>query len=197
MVEHVWLIRHGETPWSAHGRHTGRSDIPLTARGREQAKALLEPLTAVRQRAAQVWSSPLSRARETARLSGFEPTTIVAELAEWDYGEFEGRTTADLQQDQPGWSIWTTSIRQGESLTQVGQRADRLIQRLRRCEGEVVAFAHGHLLRILAARWVDLEPVNGRLLTLQTSTVSLLGFDRGSPVIKHWNSPANGGAHVD
>lgn len=196
MALQVWLIRHGETPWSAVGRHTGRSDIALTERGRDQARALKEPLAELRERAALVWTSPLARARETARLSGFHSPTIVAELAEWDYGEFEGRTTAEVQHSQPGWSIWTTMIHRGESLDQVGRRADRLIARLQQIDGDVIAFAHGHLLRILAARWVGLEPLHGRVLALGTSTVSVLGLDRGSPVIKRWNSPAEGSRHV-
>ncbi len=188
----IWLIRHGETEWARSGRHTGRTDLPLTARGRAQARALRAPLAALAARVEEVWSSPLARARETAELSGLRPTQLVPELAEWDYGEFEGRTTAELRESEPDWSIWTARIRHGESLEAVARRADRLVARLERGEGEFVAFAHGHLLRILAARWVGLEPGAARFLPLDTATVSLLEIARDGRVIRHWNAPAAG-----
>ncbi|HYW03751.1 MAG TPA: histidine phosphatase family protein [Gammaproteobacteria bacterium] len=191
----VWMIRHGETEWALAGRHTGRTDLPLTERGREQARALRGPLAGLVGRVDAIWSSPLARARETAELAGLAPTRVVDDLAEWDYGEYEGLSTAELREREPGWSIWTTDIQRGESLDDVARRADRLVEQLARAGGEIVAVAHGHLLRILAVRWVGLEPVAARTLSLDTASVSLLEIARDVRVIRHWNAPAAGVMH--
>jgi probable phosphoglycerate mutase len=182
----VWLARHGETDWARLGRHTGRTDIPLTDVGRRQADALRAGLGGVA--FALVLTSPLARAAETARLAGFGDRAVVeADLAEWDYGELEGRTTADIRGDDPGWSIWRGPWPGGENLEDVAARADRVIARVRAVDGDVLLFGHGHLLRILAARWVGLAPSDGGRFALSTATVSVLGWDRETPVIESWN----------
>jgi probable phosphoglycerate mutase len=182
----VWLARHGETEWSASGRHTGRTDIPLTDAGRAQAKRLGSQL---RGRPYQlVLTSPLSRAAETARLAGFGDVAVTDDdLREWDYGDLEGRTTSDIRVELPGWTIWRGPWRAGESIDEVGARADRVIARVRAVDGDVLVFAHGHLLRVLAARWLELAPSAGGMFALSTATISLLGWERGSPVIERWN----------
>lgn len=184
----IWLVRHGETEWSKSGRHTGRSDIPLTDIGRRQADALAARID--RHRFALVLSSPRSRALETARLAGFADTVVIdPDLREWDYGDFEGRTTADIRTEIPDWTIWTGPWRNGETVEQVGVRADRVIERCLdpHVDGDAVLFAHGHLLRVLAARWVQLPPAAGRLFALGTATIGILGWDRETRVIETWN----------
>ncbi len=186
MARAVWLMRHGETEWSRSGAHTGRTDLPLTPEGREKAAAMGRWL---RGRAfALVLASPLERARDTCRLAGYEGQAVVdANLREWDYGEYEGRTTAEIQQEAPGWSVWEQGPRGGETVEQVAVRADAVIARVAAVEGEVALFAHGHLLRILAARWLRLEPRAGRLLALDTASVSTLGYERTTRVLRRWN----------
>ena len=183
----IWLVRHGETEWTKSGRHTGRSDIPLTGVGRGQAGALADRLRG--QRFALVLSSPRSRAAETAHLAGFPDTIIEPDLGEWDYGEFEGRTTLDIRTEIPDWSIWTGPWRNGESVEDVGRRADRVIERCLdpAIDGDVVLFAHGHLLRVLAARWIRLPPDAGRIFALGTATIGVLGWERDTRVIERWN----------
>lgn len=182
----IWLIRHGETEWSATGRHTGRTDIPLTPAGEQQASALGHRLGG--RRFALVLASPLSRARETCRLAGYgDGAAVTDDLLEWDYGIYEGRTTADIRVEQPGWSIWTAAVREGESVEQVGERARRLIQRAETAAGDVAMFAHAHVLRIVAACWIGLRPVDGRLLALGTASISVLGYERETRVIQVWN----------
>jgi broad specificity phosphatase PhoE len=182
----IWLVRHGETEWSKSGQHTGRTDIPLTAMGEQQAKALGRHLAG--QTFALVLTSPLSRARETCRLAGFAPGAEVSEdLLEWNYGIWEGRKTADIRVEQPGWSIWTTPVPQGETVEQVGERARRLIARVDAVAGDVALFAHAHFLRILAACWIGLPPIHGRNLTLGTAALSRLGYERETRVIQVWN----------
>ena len=183
----IWLVRHGETEWAKSGRHTGRSDIPLTDFGRRQAESLGPRLAG--HRFALVLTSPRSRAAETARLAGFPEAIPEPDLGEWDYGEFEGRTTADIRTEIPEWSIWTGPWRKGETVEQIGVRADRIIERCLdpRIDGDVLLFAHGHLLRVLAARWVALPPEAGRRLALGTATIGILGWDRGTRVIETWN----------
>jgi broad specificity phosphatase PhoE len=183
----IWLVRHGETEWAKSGRHTGRSDIPLTDLGRQQAEALARRL--VGRRFALVLTSPRSRAAETARLAGFPDAIVEPDLGEWDYGEFEGRTTADIRTEIPDWSIWTGPWRGGETVEQVGVRADRLIERCLdpRIDGDILLFAHGHLLRVLAARWIQQPPETGGRFALGTATIGILGWDRGTRVIETWN----------
>ena len=182
----AWLIRHGETEWARDGRHTGRTDVPLTELGRSQAVAAGRKITG--QGFAEVFSSPLSRALDTARIAGFgDRVELVDDLREWDYGDDEGRTTLEIRADRPGWSIWAEGPRNGETVDEVGLRADRVIARVRDATGDVLCFAHGHILRILAARWLELPPVDGRLFALSTATVSVLGWEREAPVILRWN----------
>ena len=183
----IWLVRHGETEWSKSGRHTGRSDIPLTDVGRRQAEALGSRLAG--HRFALVLTSPRSRAVETARLSGFADAILEPDLGEWDYGDFEGRTTSDIRTEIPDWSTWTGPWRNGETVDDVGARADRVIERCLdpSIDGDVLVFAHGHLLRVLAARWVLLPPEAGRLFALGTATLGILGWERTTRVIETWN----------
>jgi broad specificity phosphatase PhoE len=184
----VVLVRHGETEWSRTGKHTGSTDVPLTDRGEEQAVGLAD---ALRGRAFElVLTSPLSRAAETARLAGFgEAAQTRDELREWDYGAYEGRTTPDIREERAGWSLWRDGVPGGESATEVGARADRVIAELRALAGDALVFAHGHLLRVLAARWLGLEPTEGRLLALDPATISVLGYERETSVIRVWNMP--------
>lgn len=183
----IWLVRHGETEWSKSGRHTGRSDIPLTDLGRRQADALARRLAG--HRFVLVLTSPRSRALETARLAGFADADIEPDLGEWDYGEFEGRTTADIRTEIPEWSTWTGPWRGGETVDQVGARADRIIKRCLapRVEGDVLLFAHGHLLRVLASRWIEMPAAAGRHLALGTATIGILGWERTTRAIETWN----------
>ena len=188
----VWLVRHGETEWSRAGRHTGcRSDPHLTDRGRAQAEALGTLLSEVAPSPSLVLTSTLARAAETCRLAGLgdraEPT---ADLVEWDYGAYEGLTTAEIRADRPGWTLWTDGVPGGESAADVGRRADRVVERARSVSGDVVMVAHAHLLRVLAARWVGLPPAGGRLLRLDVATLSGLGWEREVPVVSRWNQPA-------
>jgi|SRR5438034_2853011 len=182
------LVRHGETEWSASGRHTGRTDVPLTQEGRRQAEALgacLEGRTF-----ALVLASPLSRAMETCRLSGLEGQAEPRDdLMEWDYGEYEGRTTADIRTERPAWSLWMDGVPGGEIAERVGRRADRVIAEARAAPGDVALFAHGHILRVVTARWLDLPPDRGRSFALETATISVLGYERETPVITRWNVP--------
>jgi probable phosphoglycerate mutase len=185
-LQELWLIRHGETEWSAAKRHTGRTDIPLTPTGERQAVELNQTLA--RHQFALVLCSPLSRARETCRLAGYgDAADMTDDLLEWDYGIYEGKTTPEIRVDQPGWSIWTTPVPRGESIEQVGCRAQRLIQRLSTIDGPVALFAHAHILRILTACWLGLPPKAGRLFALGTASVSVLGYERETRVISRWN----------
>lgn len=182
----LWLIRHGETDWSAAKRHTGRTDITLTPMGERQAAALGVALTG--RRFALVLSSPLRRARETCRLAGYgDEATMTDDLLEWDYGIYEGKTTKEIRLEQPEWSIWTASVANGESIEQVRQRAQRVIQRSLAANGDVILFAHAHILRILAACWLGLPPDAGRLFVLRTASLSVLGFEHDTRVITRWN----------
>jgi probable phosphoglycerate mutase len=182
----IWLVRHGETEWSVSGQHTGRTDIPLTEAGRRQAEALGRHLG--QRPFALVLTSPLARARDTCRLAGYGDVAEVSDdLLEWDYGVYEGRRTADVQKEQPGWSIWTTPIPNGETVEQVGERVRRVIARASEAPGDVALFAHAHVLRILTACWLGLPPVNGRLFALATACISVLGYERDTRVISVWN----------
>ena len=181
------LLRHGATEWSLSGQHTGRTDIPLLEVGREQARGAGELLRDMK--FALVLTSPLRRARETCALAGFdgEPDP---DLLEWDYGAYEGLTTAAIQAERPGWSLWTDGVIGGEGGADVGRRVDRVIQRARLVEGDTLCVAHGHVLRVLAARWLGLPPAGGRLFALGTGTVSILGWERDTPVVSLWNEGA-------
>jgi broad specificity phosphatase PhoE len=186
-VQHAYLIRHGETAWSRSGQHTGKTDIPLTDLGRRVARGL-EPILA-RETFALVLSSPLGRAKQTSVLAGFgERAEIDRDLAEWDYGEYEGLTTDEILMKAPGWTIFNDGCPGGESPGQVRARADRVIARIRSTEGHVGLFAHGHLLRVLAARWLGLPTSAGSWFLLDTATVSVLSYYRGIPAIKQWNT---------
>jgi probable phosphoglycerate mutase len=182
----LWLVRHGETEWARLGRHTGHTDIALTETGRAQARLLAPRLAAVT--FAAVLSSPLARAAETARLSGFGGGVVLdPDLREWDYGDDEGRTTLEIREERPGWSIWRNGVRGGEAIEAVAARADRVIARARALEGDTLVFAHGHIGRILAVRWVGLPPSAGARFALGTATISILGWERETPVISRWN----------
>lgn len=180
------LIRHGETEWSASGRHTGRTDIALTTHGREEARSIAAAVATID--FTHVYASPLRRAWETAELVGLTPTAD-DDLVEWDYGDYEGRTTADIRETIPLWSVWTDEITGGESVDEVGRRADSVITRLSTLTGPVAVVAHGHFLRIFAARWLDLPACEGRRFVLNTSTLSMLGWERENRVITRWNDP--------
>ena len=185
----IVLVRHGETEWSRAGRHTGRTDVPLTERGRLEAQAVAAQLAG--RRFALVLTSPLSRAAETCRLAGLGDRAQVREaLLEWDYGAYEGRTTAEIRAERPGWSLWADGVVGGETVAQVGARADALIRELEGAGGDVAVFAHGHVLRVLAARYVGLTPSDGRLLALDPATVSVLGHEHEWRVIRAWNDDA-------
>ena len=182
----LWLLRHGETPWTLLGRHTGRTDLELTERGRKQA-ALLGRRLAGRP-FALVLTSPLVRAHETCRLSGYGNVALIErDLQEWDYGAYEGRTTPEIRVGDPTWTIWDGGVPGGERVEDVGERADRVIARAAVAAGDVALFAHGHLLRILAARWLGLPAGAGGALALDTTSVSVLGIERGRRLIRHWN----------
>ncbi len=180
------LVRHGETEWSRAGKHTGRTDIPLTDRGREEAQAVGAELRG--RPFALVLTSPLARAAETCRLAGFgELAEQREELMEWDYGAYEGRKTTDIRKERPGWTLWRDGVPEGETIAHVEARVDRVITELRSIAGDAAVFAHGHLLRVLAARWLGLEPAAGRLFALDPATSSILGYEREAPVIRMWN----------
>lgn len=185
----VYLIRHGETAWSLSGQHTGTTDIPLTEKGRKMAERF-QPL-ATTLSYTLVLSSPMERARTTCDLSGFGAKAQVdQDLMEWNYGDYEGLTTKQIQETTPDWELFRDGCPGGESPEQVTARVDRLIAKIRATEGNVVLFAHGHILRALAVRWVELPIINGCHLMLDTATMSILSDYRGVPTIKQWNAPA-------
>jgi broad specificity phosphatase PhoE len=186
----IWLVRHGETEWSASGAHTGRTDIPLTAAGERQAVEIAGCLAG--RRFALVLTSPLQRARETCRLAGYGDTArIEPDLREWDYGLYEGRTSAEIRKEAPGWTVWTSPVPQGETIAQVAARARRVIARALDAGGDVALFAHAHLLRMLTACWLGLPPEDGRLFALGTASLSILGWEHETRVIARWNSPCS------
>ena len=190
-VAEVLLVRHGQTEWSLDGRHTGRTDIPLTDEGRRHAALLRGALEG--RSFERVLTSPLTRAADTCRLAGLgERAQRRDELLEWDYGEYEGTTTAEIRERRPGWLLWRDGCPGGESAEQVSARIDPLIEELRGLDGDAALFAHGHVLRALAARWVGLRAADGSLLALSTGSTSALGWEREVPVIKLWNAPPAG-----
>jgi probable phosphoglycerate mutase len=188
-MNELWLVRHGETEWSRSGAHTGRTDIALTEAGREKARAIGRRLGG--RRFALVLSSPLARARETCALAGFgEQARVEPNLREWDYGDYEGRTTAEIRADRPDWFLWRDGVPGGESVACVAARAQAVIGVAAAAGGDVLLFSHGHLLRILAACWLGLPADAGRLLALGTASISTLGYERETRVITRWNLSA-------
>jgi len=194
----VLLIRHGETEWSRAGRHTGRTDVPLTAAGAAAAR-VIAPAVASRQVVA-AFTSPARRASRTAELIGLSSALADPDLQEWDYGGYEGRTTEEIRQDRPGWYLWQDGVvpgdeaHPGETVQDVGARADAVLRRIGPLlsGGDVALVAHGHFLRVLAARWLGLEPAAGRYFRLDTGTLSTLGAEHGRPVLTSWNVPHAG-----
>lgn len=189
----VYLLRHGETAWSLTGQHTGRTDLPLTANGERQATGLRERLHGIT--FAHVLTSPLQRAHRTCELAGLGAVAQVEpDLQEWDYGDYESLTTAEIHERQPGWNVFENGCPQGESVEQISQRADRMLEKIRRLDGTVALFSHGHFLRALAARWIGLPLRDGRLFALETGSVSVLGYEhpdyQPTPVITRWNTVA-------
>ncbi len=182
----VWLVRHGETEWSRDGRHTSTTDLPLTAAGEQTALALRDRLADVS--FDLVLTSPMQRARETASLVGHGEAEVDPDLVEWDYGEYEGRTSAEIREEVPGWTIWSHPSPGGETPEQVCERLDRVVERLRGVPDRALVFGHGHGLRALTARWLGLPVTDGRLFRLDTASLSRLGYERENAVILAWNS---------
>ena len=184
----VYLLRHGETEWSLNGQHTGVTDIPLTENGRMAAR-LLQPLLA-KETFALILTSPLQRARETCELAGLGTrASVEPDLIEWNYGEYEGLTTEQIRLTRPAWSVFRDGCPGGESPEQAGSRGDRVLAKVRATEGNVALFAHGHILRVLAARWINLSASYGEHFLLDTATLNVLGYYRESPAFKIWNAP--------
>lgn len=189
-AQQLWLVRHGETEWSVTGQHTGRSDIPLTDAGEAAARAL--GVRVGGHRFARVLTSPRQRARRTAELAECAGRVEVTDdLMEWDYGDYEGITTKEIRKTVPGWTIWSHGAPNGETAEQVAARVDRVIESVRSGDGDVVAFAHGHVLRVLAARWLGCPPEYGRMFALATAAVCVLGYERENPVVVLWNDSAH------
>lgn len=182
----MWLVRHGETEWSASGRHTSVTDLELTERGVTQAREVAARLT--EEDFGLVLTSPLARARRTAELTGHGDAEVDTDLTEWRYGDYEGVTTATIRETVPGWTVWTHPVPGGETGDEVAVRVDRVIGRARAAGGRTLVFAHGHLLRVLTARWLGLPPADGRLFRLDTATCSVLGWERESPCLLRWNA---------
>ena len=186
MADELWIVRHGETEWSASGQHTSRTDLPLTETGREQARADADTVAGVG--FSLVLTSPLLRARETCRLCGFEQAAeLCDDLHEWDYGDYEGLTSPQIHESRPDWDLWTDGCPGGESPDQIGGRIDRLLARLAGVEGEVLCFAHGHVLRVLAARWCEMDVAAGARFALATAGVGVLGHEHSTQVLSRWS----------
>ena len=186
MTSNLYVIRHGATEWSKNGRHTGLTDIPLVPEGEEQARST--GLLLARERFALVLTSPLQRARRTCEIAGLgDQAEDDPDLLEWDYGDYEGITTAEIRETVPDWSVWSGDCPNGETLADVAVRVDRVIGRARAVDGDVAVFAHGHVLRVLTARWCDLAPVEGRRFVLDPATLSILGWERENAAILRWN----------
>jgi broad specificity phosphatase PhoE len=190
-LSEIVLARHGETEWSRDGRHTGRTDIPLTEAGRAQAVELAGVLGAWSFE--RVLASPLGRALETCRLAGLgDRAETTEDLMEWDYGEYEGITTPQIRERRPDWRLWRDGCPGGETAADVGRRVDLVLASLGELDGDAAIFAHGHVLRVMAARWIGLGPEAGALLALDTGTLSVLGYERDTRVIRRWNAPVGG-----
>jgi probable phosphoglycerate mutase len=182
----LWVVRHGETEWSAAGRHTSTTDVPLTPAGEAAACALGERLAGTA--FDLVLTSPRRRARHTAELAGFPDAEVEEDLAEWAYGEYEGVTTATIRETVPDWTVWTRPCPGGETAEEVGRRLDRVVARVRAHGGRVLVVGHGHASRVLAARWLDQPVAEGRFFQLDTATISVLGYERETPVVARWNA---------
>jgi probable phosphoglycerate mutase len=184
----IYVARHGETAWSLSGQHTGLTDLPLTENGERNARALGQRLKG--HTFARVFTSPLQRARRTCELAGFGNVAAVdRELVEWNYGDYEGLTSADIHKKRPDWQLFRDGCPGGESVAEVGARADRVLTRLKAIDGDVLIFSSGHISRVLGARWIGLEPAGGKLLLLSTASLSILGYEhgKGDPVLRLWN----------
>ena len=186
MPDELWVIRHGETEWSRDGKHTSRTEVELTPEGEEVARGLADRLAGVD--FDLVLTSPRVRARRTAELAGFTDAHVEDDLSEWDYGDYEGITTAEIRETVPGWTVWTHPSPGGESAEEVSRRLDRVVAKVRANGGRVLVFSHGHASRGLAARWLAQPVEEGRLFLLGTATISVLGYERESPVVVRWNS---------
>ena len=182
----LWLVRHGETEWSRDGKHTSTTDLPLLPEGERVAKGLGERLSEVD--FGLVLTSPRKRARRTAELAGYPDAEVADDLVEWDYGRYEGISTPEIRESDPGWTVWTHPTPGGETAGDLCTRLDRVVARARSAGGRTLVFGHGHALRALTARWLDLPVREGRLFRLDTATVSVLGHERETPVILRWNS---------
>lgn len=182
----LWLVRHGETEWSASGKHTSVTDLPLTPEGEAEARAVAARLAEVG--FAEVLTSPRLRARRTAELAGFPDAVVDDDLAEWAYGDYEGLTTPEIRESVPGWTVWSAPSPGGETPEEVAARLDRVVARVRRTRGRVLVFSHGHASRALAARWLGQDVREGRLFALGTATLSVLGHERESPTVVRWNA---------
>jgi broad specificity phosphatase PhoE len=186
MALRLWLVRHGETEWSTSGKHTGRTDLPLTPEGEQHGRKVGRFLEG--RSFATVLTSPLQRARNTCWLAGYRDRAADdSNLLEWDYGDYEGRTNAEIQCERPGWSLWSDGVPGGETIEQVAARAQSVIDHALASSADVLLFAHGHILGILSCCWVGLPPETGRLFALDTASVCILGYERESRVIIRWN----------
>jgi broad specificity phosphatase PhoE len=186
MQNELWLVRHGETEWSLAGRHTGLTDLDLTAAGRVSATRLRERLAGIVFE--RVLTSPLARARRTCELAGFgDRAEVFDPLHEWHYGDDEGRTTKEIREQRPGWTVWTDGPQNGETFEKVSARADEVIAVARAGSGRTIAFCHGHMSRIIGARWIGLSVRDGARLRLETAAISVLGWERETPVLRLWN----------
>ena len=183
----LYVVRHGATEWSRSGQHTGRTDLPLLAEGEEQARATGSLLSGID--FSLVLCSPLQRAQRTCELAGLLDRAVIdTDLQEWDYGDYEGVTTPTIRESVPGWTVWSGTCPNGETIEQVSTRADRVIERVRKESGNVIVFAHGHFLRVLTARWCELDPLEGQRFILDPATLSILGWERETPAVRQWNS---------
>ena len=187
MAQRIFIVRHGETEWSLSGRHTGTTDVPLTAHGREQGHVVADKLAGIG--FSLVLCSPLTRALQTCRLAGFEPAAALCEdLREWDYGEYEGLTSAQVWETRPDWVLWRDGCPGGESPAQIGARADRVLERCAAVDGDALCFAHGHLLRVLTARWLEMEVGAGARFELAAAAIGQLGHERETTVVERWSA---------
>lgn len=183
----IVIVRHGETEWSLSGQHTSRTDLPLTEKGRERARALAGELAG--RSFSLVLCSPLRRARETCELAGFGEVAVIDDaLVEWQYGEYEGLTTPEIREQNPGWNLWRDGCPGGEQPAQVGARADQVLERLRSVDGDGLAFAHGHILRVTTARWLGMEVAAGARFALKAGGMGEFGHERETEVLTRWNA---------